>query len=73
MIGEMKLEQMQFDSAIKVIVTALEKAGFDPYSQLTGYIQTGQDVYITRESGARDLIAQLDVEQIKAFLETYKG
>jgi len=31
MIGDMKLEQMQFDSAIKVIVTALEKAGFDPY------------------------------------------
>ena len=65
------MEQMQFDSVIKVIVTALENAGFDPYAQLTGYIQTGQNIYITRESGARDLIAPLDVEQIKAFLERY--
>lgn len=67
----MKLIQTQFDAAIDKIVSAMKTAGYDPYMQLKGYVETGEITYITRQGGARDLVAQLDVKQIKDFLKTH--
>lgn len=69
--GAMELNQTQFIAAIEKIVTALKTAGYDPYAQLTGYVETGQEYYITRQGGAREMVLRLDVEQIKDFLKTY--
>lgn len=69
--GAMELNQTQFIAAIEKIVTALKTAGYDPYAQLTGYVETGQEYYITRQDGAREMVLRLDVEQIKDFLKTY--
>ena len=69
--GAMELNQTQFNAAIEKIVTALKTAGYDPYAQLTGYVETGQENYITRQGGAREMVLRLDVEQIKDFLKTY--
>ena len=66
----MELNQMQFNAALEKIVTALKTAGYDPYAQLTGYVTTGQEYYITRHGGAREMILKLDIEQIKDFLKT---
>ena len=65
------MNQTQFIAAIEKIVTALKTAGYDPYAQLTGYVETGQEYYITRQGGAREMVLRLDVEQIKDFLKTY--
>ena len=69
--GAMELNQTQFNAVIEKIVTALKTAGYDPYAQLTGYVETGQEYYITRQGGAREMVLRLDVEQIKDFLKTY--
>ena len=69
--GAMEYNQTQFNAAIEKIVTALKTAGYDPYAQLTGYVETGQENYITRQGGAREMVLSLDVEQIKDFLKTY--
>ena len=61
----MELNQTQFNAAIEKIVTALKTAGYDPYAQLTGYVETGQENYITRQGDAREMVLRLDVEQIK--------
>lgn len=62
---------MQFDAAIKEIVSAMKTAGYDPYMQLKGYVVSGEITYITRQSGARDKVSQLDVEMIKDFLKAH--
>lgn len=53
---------------IHTVVAALKSAGYDPYAQLTGYLETGDDSYITRKDGARDAIKLLDKEVIRAYL-----
>ena len=63
--------QTQFNAAMDKIVSAMKTAGYDPYMQLKGYVETGEITYITRQGGARDLVAQLDVKQIKDFLKTH--
>ena len=65
------MNQMQFDAAIKEIVSAMKTAGYDPYMQLKGYVVSGENTYITRQGGARDKVSQLDVEMIKDFLKAH--
>lgn len=50
------------------IVLALKETHYDPYAQLAGYLETGDDSYITRKDGARDAIKLLDKEEIRAYL-----
>ena len=51
------------------VVAALKNAGYDPYAQLTGYLRTGNERYITRECNARNIVAKMDREQIRVFLK----
>lgn len=57
-----------FLSEMAKATAAMKAAGYDPYAQLTGYVRTGNVRYITREGNARDMVAQMDLEKIKAFL-----
>lgn len=54
------------------IVEALEAAGFAPYDQLMGYVRTGNERYITRDGGARELIRKMDIRHIKIYLKHCK-
>lgn len=53
---------------LEQIVQALKAKGYDPYAQLTGYLQSGDDAYITRHDGARELIRQIDKGTIWHYL-----
>lgn len=55
---------------IEKIVSSLRAAGYDPYEQLVGYLQTGQEYYITRRNGARDLVRLLDKTDIRKYVDT---
>lgn len=70
MYRDNKLDSI-FMAAISEIYLALKEAGFDPYDQLTGYVRTGNDLYITRNRNARELISGLDPDMIKQYLKTY--
>lgn len=54
------------------IVSALERAGLNPYSQLSGYLRTGEDAYITRIGNARERIKRLDSAFIRQYLRTLR-
>ena len=54
------------------IVKAMTSAGYDPYAQLVGYLQTGDATYITRRDGARDLIQSVDRSVILAYADSIK-
>jgi len=53
------------------IIMSLRAAGYDPLTQIQGYVQTGDLAYITRHGDARNLIANIDMNAIKKFLEFY--
>ena len=59
-----KMIQMNMEK----IIAALKEAGYDPYEQFVGYLQTGQEYYITRRNGARDMVRLIDKEQIKKYI-----
>jgi len=56
---------------INSICKYIELSGFDPYSQLTGYLQTNDARYITRTGNARDTIRSLDRDKLLAYVNKY--
>ena len=62
------MEQAEFDQRISEITSALSAAGYDPCAQLTGYLQTGDETYITRKGNARELIRTLDKKMIAQYI-----
>lgn len=41
------MNDKQFATAMETIVAALKERGYDPYTQLTGYITENEPTYIT--------------------------
>lgn len=58
----------QFNLAMELIVSALKERGYDPYSQIYGYLKENEPTYITSHNGARELIQKLDKKLIKQYL-----
>ena len=61
----------KFEETIDYVVTVLKEAGYNPYEQLYGYLNTGNESYITRKGNARTLVAALDREQIWNYIEPH--
>ena len=53
------------------VCNSISQAGFDPYSQLMGYLLTGEDYYITRTGDARSIILTLENAKIQAYVKKY--
>lgn len=51
------------------IETAIRDAGYVPYDQLTAFLKTGDDRYITRRDNARVLIQQVDQKELRTYLK----
>lgn len=63
---------LEFIREMERIVAAIQSVGQAPYDQLYGYVMSENDQYITRHSGAREIITKMDVDDIKKFLNQYK-
>ena len=66
------MEQTDFEKQIAFVVSALSDAGYDPYAQLKGYLQTGDETFITRNGNARAIIKTLDIERIALYVSKLK-
>lgn len=66
------MDEGQFKKQMDYIVQCIGVTENNPYAQLTGYIETGNDIYITRTGNARNLIKELDKVQIKRYLREMK-
>lgn len=62
----------QFTKQMDYIVQCIKQTANDPYEQLTGYIETNNEVYITRTGNARAMIKKLDKAQIRLYLQQMK-
>ena len=71
--GIFKIDEfdVSFVEKIESVCKSISLAGFDPYSQLMGYLLTGEDYYITRTGDARSIIITLDNTQIQAYVKKY--
>ena len=58
-------EERQLDS----ITALLKEAGYDPYAQFCGYLETGSDLYITRHGDARKKIGCVSMDAVKEYKE----
>ena len=54
------------------IETAIRDAGYIPYDQLTAFLKTGDDRYITRRDNARTLIREVDQKDLQRYLRHMK-
>lgn len=51
---------------------ALKEKGYDPYTQLVGYVTKRDSEYITRYKEARRLIESLDIEMVMQYVQNMK-
>ena len=64
------------ESEMKILLTAvydaLKEKGYDPISQIVGYILSEDPTYITTYKGARSLIRKVDRDDLlQALLRSY--
>jgi len=55
-------------SIISEVYSALEEKGYNPVSQMVGYILSGDPTYITGHKNARSLIMKVERDEIMEFL-----
>ena len=65
--GAMQMED-RFQADMKIVERAIWEAGFVPYDQLYGYVQTGNSLYITRKHKARQMVEHMDTDMICRYL-----
>ena len=59
-----KTRDSEVESIICRVHAALSEKGYDPISQLGGYIMSGDPTYITGHQGARSLITKVERDEI---------
>lgn len=53
---------------VSEVYSALEEKGYNPVSQMVGYILSGDPTYITGHKNARSLIMKVERDEIMEFL-----
>ena len=57
---------------LKTVYLALTEKGYNPVSQIVGYVMSGDPTYITSHLGARSLIMKVERDEIlEALLKDY--
>ena len=54
---------------LKEVYDALEEKGYNPINQIVGYILSGDPTYITSHKGARNLIRQVERDELLEIVE----
>lgn len=57
-------KEQEVKEIIQKVYEALKIKGYDPISQIVGYILSGDPTYITSYNGARGLIAKIERDEI---------
>lgn len=64
--------QIQAKDILEIVYQALREKGYDPVSQIVGYIMSGDPTYITSHNGARSLIMKMERDElVEEMLKSY--
>ncbi len=69
-----KQEKAQTKEILKEVYEALTEKGYNPINQIVGYILSGDPTYITSHKGARNLIRQIERDELlEKMVKNYIG
>ncbi len=57
-------ENVKTKEILKEVYEALKEKGYNPINQIVGYILSGDPTYITSHKGARNLIRQIERDEL---------
>ena len=61
-------------STLRDVLESLEERGYNPINQIVGYILSGDPTYITSHNGARNLIRQIERDELlEKMVKNYIG
>ncbi len=64
--------QIQAKDILEIVYQALLEKGYNPVSQIVGYIMSGDPIYITSYNGARNLIMKMERDElVEEMFKTY--
>ena len=67
-------QQYDMQQVLTIVYDALKEKGYNPISQIVGYILSEDPTYITTHNNARSLIRKIDRDELlKAMVRTYLG
>ena len=65
-------KEQKVENILMLVYCALKEKGYNPVNQIVGYLMSGDPAYITSYKNARNLIGELEREEIlEAILEFY--
>ena len=59
-----KEQNIRAKEILKEVYNALKEKGYNPINQIVGYILSGDPTYITSHKGARNLIRQVERDEL---------
>lgn len=59
-----KEDNTETKKILKEVYQALTEKGYNPINQIVGYILSGDPTYITSHNGARNLIRQIERDEL---------
>ena len=59
-----KEPELQVKDVLKVVFAAMKEKGYNPVSQIVGYIMSGDPTYITSHNNARSLIMKVERDEL---------
>ena len=59
-----KEPEMQVEDMLRQVYVALTEKGYNPVSQIVGYIMSGDPTYITSHNNARSLIMKVERDEL---------
>lgn len=59
-----KEPELQVKDVVRVVYEALSEKGYNPVSQIVGYIMSGDPTYITGHNNARSLIMKVERDEL---------
>ncbi|NLV91818.1 MAG: IreB family regulatory phosphoprotein [Firmicutes bacterium] len=67
MFGALRREDA-ISGILDLVYRALQEKGYDPVSQLVGFLLTGDPTYITSHMGARDVVRTVERDEVVEYL-----
>ena len=65
---KVKARELEIQQILKNVYGSLVEKGYDPISQIVGYILTEDPTYITNHNNARSLICKIDSDELMNIL-----
>lgn len=59
-----KEPEIQVKDVLKTVFAAMQEKGYNPVSQIVGYIMSGDPTYITSHNNARSLIMKVERDEL---------